>query len=353
MRIGSSAVVCLVVFGACQSAPPPVDPLGDGAWRERVDQQLLALSATFAVGARDALFTRQALLPAPESAAASELAARLATLTRRLDDVIARLPVAAEAGPAEASATAAGPAKDAVAGEANIRALQAALTVLDQQRMLLVDNIANVQTPGYRRCALVTTTEVLPGTDLQLPKALRVERTMTPGVLEITQRNLDVAIDGDGFFAMARPDGSTAYTRDGNLQVSADGRLVFGSGCALLPTIVVPNDTLEISIDPEGRVNVRTASRFDTLTALGQIQLHRFRDASSLAAVDGNALQPSATSGAPTAGAPGTAGFGLLKQGFLERSNVQMVHELVNLQLVERHRAALVRCLADQGVYVR
>lgn len=79
----------------------------------------------------------------------------------------------------------------------------------------------------------------------------------------------------------------------------------------------------------------------------------RFRDAGSLAAVDGNALQPGVAAGAPVAGPPGTACFGILEQGFLERSNVQMVNELVDLQMVERHRAALVRCLADQGVYVR
>jgi flagellar basal-body rod protein FlgG len=109
-----------------------------------------------------------------------------------------------------------------------------------------------------------------------------------------------------------------------------------GSGNVLLPEISVPNDALEIAIDPEGRVNVRTAGSPDTSTLLGQITLHRFVNPSGMLAVGANVLRPSEASGAPITNTPGQTGLGLLKQGFVERSNVQIVNELVNLIVAQR-----------------
>ena len=145
-----------------------------------------------------------------------------------------------------------------------------------------------------------------------------------------------MAIDGDGFFQLQLPDGSQGYTRDGSFQLNADGKIVTGSGNVLLPEITVPSDTLEIAIDPEGRVNVRTAGNPDTSTLLGQLTLHRFVNPSGMLAVGSNVMRPTEASGQPISNTPGTTGLGLLKQGFVERSNVQIVNELVNLIVAQR-----------------
>ena len=98
----------------------------------------------------------------------------------------------------------------------------------------------------------------------------------SPGTLEITDRNLDLAIDGEGFFSVLLPDGSTGYTRDGGFQLNADGKMVNGSGHILLPEITLPSDLLEINIDTEGRVTGRTAGNADTSSQFGQLTIHRF-----------------------------------------------------------------------------
>ena len=102
---------------------------------------------------------------------------------------------------------------------------------------------------------------------------------------------------GTYLFTVTLPDGSTGYTRDGAFQVNADGKLVTGSGNVLVPEINLPNDMLEIAIDPEGRVNVRTASNPDTSTNVGQITLNRFVNPSGMLAVGANVLRPTEASG--------------------------------------------------------
>lgn len=226
-----------------------------------------------------------------------------------------------------------------------------------QQTMvdMIANNIANVNTAGFKKSQasfedLFYVTLQSPGLargvggdavpiGTQIGSGTRLNGTtkvFTPGTMEITQRNLDVAIDGEGFFAVTLPDGSTGYTRDGNFQTNSDGKLVSGSGNVLLPEITMPTDTLEIAIDPEGRVNVRTAGSPDTSTLVGQINLHRFVNPSGMLAVGANVMRPTEASGAPITGTPGATGLGLLKQGFIERSNVEIVNELVNLIVAQR-----------------
>jgi flagellar basal-body rod protein FlgG len=132
------------------------------------------------------------------------------------------------------------------------------------------------------------------------------------------------------------PDGSTGYTRDGGFHVNSAGKIVSGNGNILMPEITLPNDLLEISIDPEGRVSGRTAGSPDTATSFGQITIHRFVNPSGMLAVGANVMRPSEASGQPITGIPGQTGLGLLKQGFVERSNVQIVNELVNLIVAQR-----------------
>ena len=157
-----------------------------------------------------------------------------------------------------------------------------------QQTMvdMIANNIANVNTAGFKKSQasfedLFYVTLQSPGLakgagDSAVPIGTQIgsgtrlngtTKVFTTGTLEITERNLDVAIDGDGFFAVTLPDGSTGYTRDGGFQVNADGKLVTGSGNILLPEITIPSDTLEISIDPEGRVSGRTAGSPDSATS--------------------------------------------------------------------------------------
>jgi flagellar basal-body rod protein FlgG len=226
-----------------------------------------------------------------------------------------------------------------------------------QQTMvdMIANNIANVNTAGFKKSQasfedLFYVTLQSPGLargagaeavpiGTQIGSGTRLNGTtkvFTTGTLEITERNLDVAIDGDGFFSVLLPDGSTGYTRDGGFHVNAAGKVVSGNGNILMPEITLPNDLLEISIDPEGRVSGRTAGSPDTATSFGQINIHRFVNPSGMLAVGANVVRPSEASGQPITGIPGQTGLGLLKQGFIERSNVQIVNELVNLIVAQR-----------------
>ncbi len=226
-----------------------------------------------------------------------------------------------------------------------------------QQTMvdMIANNIANVNTAGFKRSQasfedLLYVTMQSPGLQrdqagnaapigLQIGSGSRISgstKVFSPGTLEITDRNLDVAIDGEGFFAVTLPDGSTGYTRDGAFHLNADGKLVTGSGHVLLPEITLPPDLLEINIDPEGRVTGRTAGNADTSSLFGQLNVHRFLNPSGMLAIGGNVVRQTEASGPPTTGTPGQNGLGSLKQGFIERSNVQIVNELVNLIVAQR-----------------
>ena len=226
-----------------------------------------------------------------------------------------------------------------------------------QQTMvdMIANNIANVNTSGFKKSQasfedLFYVTLQTPGLatgaqgdavpiGTQIGSGTRLNGTtkvFTTGTLEITERSLDVAIDGDGFFSVLLPDGSIGYTRDGNFHVNANGKLVTTAGNVLEPQIVVPPDTLEISIDPEGRVSGRTAGSPDTANQFGVINISRFVNPSGMLAAGANVMRQSEASGPPVIGTPGLNGLGLLKQGFVERSNVQIVNELVNLIVAQR-----------------
>ncbi|GAB4139401.1 MAG: flagellar basal-body rod protein FlgG [Planctomycetota bacterium] len=225
-----------------------------------------------------------------------------------------------------------------------------------QQTMvdMIANNIANVNTAGFKKSqasfedlfyVTLQSPGLSQGTDnpapigLQLGSGTRLSGTtkvFTPGTLEGTDRALDLAIDGEGMFAVRLPDGSTGYTRDGSFQVNRDGKIVTGQGYVLLPEVVLPSDLLEISIDPEGHVTGRTAGSPDTSTQFAQLTLNRFVNPSGMLAVGGNVMRPTDASGAPITQTPGADGLGLLKQGFIERSNVAIVNELVNLIVAQR-----------------
>jgi flagellar basal-body rod protein FlgG len=226
-----------------------------------------------------------------------------------------------------------------------------------QQTMVdtIANNIANVNTAGFKRSQvsfedLLYVTFKTPGLErdaggtaspigIQVGSGAQLAGTTkiyTPGVLEVTNRQLDLAIDGDGFFAVQLPDGATGYTRDGQLHINADGVLVTGRGQAVQPQINLPSDVLDISIDSEGRISGRTAGNPESTTAFGQLNLVRFVNPSGLLATGGNVVRVTDASGPPTIATPGSAGLGQIKQGFIERSNVEIVNELVNLIVAQR-----------------
>ncbi|MBL8754085.1 MAG: flagellar hook-basal body complex protein [Planctomycetes bacterium] len=234
------------------------------------------------------------------------------------------------------------------------RIAQAAATVHQQRCRVAVENLANVGTCGWKRRIVRSTTQPITGLDgtvYTLPVLVGTEPVFGTGALDITERNLDLAIDGDGFFAVVTPDGRTGYTRAGSMQINADGKLVSNDGFVVLPEITMPTDTLEISIDPEGRVNVCTAGSPDCSTSLGQLHLHRFINPSGLR-VDGPVWRTTEASGAPITNTPGNTGLGLLKQGMLERSNVDANREAMDLQIAEREYATFQEALRRLGHFV-
>ncbi|MFG0316021.1 MAG: flagellar basal-body rod protein FlgG [Planctomycetota bacterium JB042] len=237
-----------------------------------------------------------------------------------------------------------------------IKALFTAATGMKGQQTnvdVISNNIANVNTNGFKRSRVNfedllylrlgtagdAANGVAPPTAFEVGSGVRAvstTRTFTPGSLEGTQRELDVAISGDGFFQVQLPDGTIAYTRDGAFHTDSQLNLVTAEGYLVDPSITIPADTQNISISPEGVVAVVTAGDTSTIQVVGQLQLTRFANPAGLSAHGSNLFLETPSSGAPTQSTPGQNGAGTLVQGYLERSNVDVVTELVNLIVAQR-----------------
>lgn len=236
-----------------------------------------------------------------------------------------------------------------------LRAFSTAATGMAAQQMMVdvtANNLANINTNGFKRSQLdfqdllyvkmvesgneVSSGITSPG-GIEVGSGVRAASTVkvfTNGEMVNTGRNLDVAIAGDGFLQVSMPDGSTKYTRDGALRTGPDGRLVTTTGYVLSPAISIPTDAVAVNIEKDGGVNVTTGS--GSQSVVGTIQLARFPNPSGLSSEGENLLAESEASGSPTTGAAGENGFGSIQSGFLEKSNVQMVTELVNLITAQR-----------------
>jgi flagellar basal-body rod protein FlgG len=230
-------------------------------------------------------------------------------------------------------------------------ALRAAATGMMAQQTrteIIANNLANVNTPGFKRSRAhfedllyqtIQGEQVLGDPDAQTSPAIQVgrgtklagvQRLHQQGPLEQTGRNLDIAIEGEGFLQVQMPTGETTYTRDGSLQISDQGLLVTGSGYAIQPPIRVPNDASQITISTTGIVSVLRGNDVQP-TELGRIELARFANPSGLLSLGQNLLAPSAASGQPVTGFPNDEGMGRLEQGNLEGSNVEIVQEMVEM----------------------
>jgi len=237
-----------------------------------------------------------------------------------------------------------------------MRSLFTAATGMHAQQLnvdVISNNLANVNTVGFKRSRadfqdLLYQTIKAPGAPagegIQIPsgiqvglgvKPVAVQKLFTQGDFINTGNNLDLVIEGDGFFQITRPDGTTAYTRAGAFKLDRDGRMVTSDGYPLEPAITIPADTTKIAIGHDGRVAVLQAGG-TTPVEIGTIEIARFINPAGLHAIGKNLFLPTDSSGEATIGAPGTEGRGSINQGFLEMSNVNVVEELANLIIAQR-----------------
>jgi len=210
------------------------------------------------------------------------------------------------------------------------------------------NNLANVNTVGFKKsrtnfedlmyqelrpAGAVTAAGVNHPTGLQIGLGTRVvstEKIFTQGNFQQTGNQLDVTIEGDGFFQITLPDGNIAYTRNGAFKVDADGNIVTSQGYLLEPEINIPEDALEVAIGEDGTVSVIMPGEQEA-DEIGAIETVRFINPSGLRAIGKNLFLPTGASGDPQPGVPGEDGFGTLAQGGLEMSNVNIVESMVNM----------------------
>ncbi|MBS0308708.1 MAG: flagellar basal-body rod protein FlgG [Proteobacteria bacterium] len=237
-----------------------------------------------------------------------------------------------------------------------IRSLWIAKTGLDAQQTqmdVIANNLANVSTTGFKRARavfedLLYQTMRQPGAlssqQTQLPTGLQIgtgvrpvatERIFTQGNLQQTGNAKDVAISGSGFFQILMPDGTTAYTRDGNFQADNQGQLVTSSGFPVQPAITIPANTQSITIARDGTVSI-LQSGSSTPVQVGALQLATFVNPAGLESKGENLYAETVASGNPSTNTPGTNGAGALIQGYTETSNVNVAEELVNMIQTQR-----------------
>jgi flagellar basal-body rod protein FlgG len=238
-----------------------------------------------------------------------------------------------------------------------MQALRTAATGMAAQQLnveVISNNIANMNTVGFKRQSavfedLLYQTLEQPGAQssdqgnivpsgVQIGagvKAGSVYRITGQGSMTNTGNALDLAINGQGYFQVLMPDGTTAYTRAGNFSANNQGQIVTADGYLVQPTITVPQNTTNITISQTGQVQATIGGQ-QTPTIVGQLQLATFLNDAGLEAVGNNLFSESAASGAPTAGNPGNPGYGVVMQGYTEASNVDPVSEITNLIVAQR-----------------
>lgn len=237
-----------------------------------------------------------------------------------------------------------------------IRSLWISKTGLDAQQTqmdVISNNLANVSTSGFKRSRAVfedllyqniRQSGAQSSQQSQLPSGMQLgtgvkpvatERIFTQGSLQQTNNNTDIAINGSGFFQVLMPDGTNAYTRDGSFQVNSTGQLVTASGYTVQPAITIPANAQSVTVARDGVVSI-TLPNSAAVTQLGTIQLSTFMNPAGLSAKGENMYVETAASGTATAGNPGTNGAGILQQGYVETSNVNVVEEMVNMIQTQR-----------------
>lgn len=214
----------------------------------------------------------------------------------------------------------------------------------------IANNLANVNTAGFKKNRVsfqdVFYRSASPVADAGLSAETLVtlglgtlvsgnSKVFLPGDLKQTDVSLDFAVEGDGFFEVEMPDGTSAYTRYGAFRVTSDGLLGTAEGYPLKSHIEIPADASDIVVDKSGKVLAKIPGESD-LVELGQIELAGFINPQGLDALGDNLYRATDASGAPISASPGESNMGTIAQGYLESSNVKLAEEMVNLVLAQR-----------------
>jgi len=238
-----------------------------------------------------------------------------------------------------------------------MRALHTAATGMKAMELnvqVISNNIANMRTTGYKkqRAAFqdliydhvrrVGAQDSDQGTILPVGvdigggvKTVGTPRLMSQGTLSPTGNDLDIAIRGEGFFKIQVPDGTYAYTRDGSFMMDAQGRVVTAQGNPVQPTLTIPQNSSQITVNAQGQLTVMLPGS-TTPTLVGQIGLTRFINKAGLNPIGDNLFTDTPASGTPQDGVANTDGFGDMQQGNLEQANVEVVTEISDLIAAQR-----------------
>ncbi|TFH72472.1 flagellar basal-body rod protein FlgG [Gammaproteobacteria bacterium LSUCC0112] len=227
------------------------------------------------------------------------------------------------------------------------------LSAQDTRLAALSNNLANVATNGFKKDRVVFEDLLYqiqrqPGANstqnTELPSGLQVgtgvrvvgtQKLFNQGALQTTGEALDLAVNGRGFFEILMPDGTSAYTRDGQFHMSSDGEIVTASGHLLNPGLNVPQNAQSITIGSDGVVTAKLVGQAESVN-IGNLNLADFINPAGLQAIGGNLFVQTVSSGTPQQAAPGQNGMGLVVQGALESSNVEVVEELVDMITTQR-----------------
>ncbi len=237
-----------------------------------------------------------------------------------------------------------------------IRSMYSAATGMEAQQLYMdtiSHNLSNVNTTGFKRLKmefqdLMYQTLKAPGirnaegemapTGIEVGLGVKpsaTQRIFEQGALNRTGNAMDVAIDGEGFFQVEMPDGTTAYTRDGSWKQTSDGTIVNSNGYPIFPSINIPEGAQQLGINESGKVTVILAGQ-NTSTEIGQIELARFVNPAGLRALGGNLFGVSEASGEPIVENAKENGMGTINQYYIETSNVQVVEEMVSMITAQR-----------------
>lgn len=239
-----------------------------------------------------------------------------------------------------------------------LRALHTAATGMEAQQLkidVVANNLANVNTTGFKKSRadfqeLLYQTIRGPGVvasataGTQVPTGIQVglgvrtgsaHKMFTEGALKNTGNQLDIAIEGKGFFQIIRPNGEIGYSRAGNFKMDQEGRLATADGYLLEPQISIPEEAMALEIAADGSVSALLADEPEP-TEVGRIELVSFINPAGLLSLGRNLYSQTAASGAAVVGSPGEQGIGSLSQGFLESSNVKVVDEMIEMIVGQR-----------------
>ena len=233
--------------------------------------------------------------------------------------------------------------------------MTAATGLSAQQRFveIISNNLANVNTTGFKKtrpefqdlmyetirpAGNTQRSGAEPANEVQIgggTELVATTKQFSQGDVQASNNPLDIAINGEGFFTIRRPDNTFAYTRDGSFQLDRTGQMVTSQGYVLEPGITIPDDAVEVKISRDGIVSFQTANE-STEQTIGQLELARFVNPAGLRSLGDNLYEETSASGQAFSEQPGTNNTGELLQAHLENSNVDLVEEMVNMIIAQR-----------------